>query len=76
MRTNGISQFNALPLKEQEIELLKERVRQTYNKRHLEQLPASKTEIGDYLEKRVRSEFILEDAIKKVTRKIKWPKLV
>lgn len=78
MKLDGISQFNALPKRQQEIELIKERARQTFNDRNISQyrIPTPKTDIGEYLEQRVKRELMWEKVIQRVTRNFKWPKLV
>lgn len=78
MKLDGISQFNALPKRQQTLELIKERARQTFNDRNISQyrIPTPKTDIGKYLEERVQRELMWAKVIQRVTRKFRWQKLV
>ncbi len=78
MKINAIHQFNALPEHQQELELIKERARQSFNRNNFSgyHIPAPKSEIGQYLEQHVKREFLWADVIKRVTNKLKWKKLV
>lgn len=78
MKTSGISQFNALPKRQQEIKLMVEHARQSFNSRNIApyKIPAAKSELGQYLEQRVQGERLWSNVIKRVTGKNKWPKLV
>ena len=55
------------------IDVMVERARQTYNKRHsFNQIPAGNKELAD----RIHRQLMWEDIIERVTRKIKWTKSV
>ncbi len=63
---------------QQEIPLIIERARQSFNRRSISayHIPAPKSEMGQRLEQQVKREFLWEDVIKRVTNKLKWKKLV
>lgn len=54
-----------------------ERARQNWNKRHpFSQISAPNTEEAANITKKVKNQFLWEDVIPRVMRKIKWKKLV
>lgn len=59
-----------MKIKPMTLEIMVERARQNYNKRHCYQIPASNTKLTE----KVRREIMWENVIKSVTGKMKWIK--